>query len=182
MNPLTLPADALRRVDRSARRAVANARDASAALAKQISERHAIASLTTSEGTAPGALVRLSRDESLRLLRAHCVGRYAFVESARALSIVPVNYVLSAENVVLFRSGPGPKLASAQRGDVVAFEVDDIDADRHVGWSVLVVGRARRLTGLEQDKLREQPVPWAAGPRTECVAITPTRIEGRRLC
>jgi uncharacterized protein len=83
---------------------------------------------------------------------------------------------------VLFRSGPGPKLASAERGDVVAFEVDDIDRERHSGWSILVVGRARRMTGLERDRLVDLPVPWANGPRTQVVAITPSRIDGRRLC
>jgi hypothetical protein len=179
MNVATLAARAVRLAGRGAR---ANAGGAASSLLNQISNRRALSPSTTSEGAVPGELVRLSRAESLRLLRTQCVGRYAFVESARALSVIPVNYVLTAENVVLFRSGPGPKLASAERGDVVAFEVDDIDRERHSGWSILVVGRARRMTGLERDRLVDLPVPWANGPRTQVVAITPSRIDGRRLC
>jgi nitroimidazol reductase NimA-like FMN-containing flavoprotein (pyridoxamine 5'-phosphate oxidase superfamily) len=181
MNIIALPVRALRLADRSVRRAVTNAGDAAAALAAGNAQRRALSPLTTSDGAAHGELVRLSRDESLRLLRTRCVGHFAHVESARALSIVPVNYVLTVDDVVLFRSGPGPKLASADRGDVVAFQVDDIDNDLHVGWSVLVVGHARRLTWPEADRLVDQPEPWATGPRTQVVAITPSRIDGRRL-
>jgi nitroimidazol reductase NimA-like FMN-containing flavoprotein (pyridoxamine 5'-phosphate oxidase superfamily) len=182
MSVVTLPARAIRLADRSIRRAVANAGEATSALVDRNNDRRRLSQSMTGDGEVPGGLVRLSRAESLELLRSRCIGRYAFVESARALSVVPVNYVLTAENVVLFASGPGPKLSSAERGDVVAFEVDDIDSDALCVGSVHVVGRPRRLTGLERDELVERPVPWATGPRQQIVAIKPSRIEGRRLC
>lgn len=82
---------------------------------------------------------------------------------------------------VLVRSGPGPKLQAAERGDMVAFEVDDIDEEQHTGWSVVVVGRTRRLSAAEQNRVELVPTPWAVGPRLHLVRITPTRITGRRL-
>lgn len=109
------------------------------------------------------------------------MGRFAFVESARALSVVPVNYVSRADGSVLFCTGPGPKLSAADRRDVVALQVDDVDEQSHTGWSVLVVGRARRLTASETSRLRDVPLPWATGPRHQVVLIEPTRLEGRRL-
>jgi hypothetical protein len=129
----------------------------------------------------PGDLHRLSRDECLRLLASRRIGRFAHVESARALAVVPVNYVVQPDASVLFRTGPGPKLSAADRRDVVAFEVDDIDEDDHTGWSVLVTGRARRLSHAEVHMLADIPQPWAEGPRYQFVLIEPTRIEGRRL-
>ena len=108
------------------------------------------------------------------------MGRIAYVARAGLPDIVPVNYVLDGEDV-LVRSGPGPKLQAAERGDMVAFQVDDIDEGQHTGWSVVVVGRARRLSAAEQNRVERVPKPWAVGPRSHLVRITPTRITGRRL-
>lgn len=133
------------------------------------------------EAAGPGDLQRLSRSECLMLLASRTYGRYAHVENARALDVVPVNYVVQPDGAVLFRTGPGPKLSAADRGDVVAFQVDDIDEERHTGWSVLVTGQARRLAPVEVRALVDIPEPWARGPRHQFVRIEPTRIEGRRL-
>jgi uncharacterized protein len=161
--------------------ALTNARRGSAALARSNADRGALQPLTADEPGDPGDLRRLSREECLHLLASRAIGRYAFVESARALDVVPVNYVTRPDGSVLFRSGPGPKLSAADRHDVVAFQVDDIDEPHHTGWSVLVVGRARRLTYAEGTSLGHVPSPWANGPRNSLVLIEPTRIEGRRL-
>lgn len=128
-----------------------------------------------------GDLIRLGREECLQLLASRRVGRYAHVESARALAVVPVNYISRQDGSVLFHTGPGPKLSAADRKDVVAFQVDSIDEETQTGWSILVVGRARRLTASESQDLDDLPVPWATGPRHHVVLIEPTRIEGRRL-
>lgn len=181
MNLMTMPGRVLRQADRSMRRAVSNASEASAALTSQVAQRAALSPSTRSEAE-PGELVRLSRDECHRLLRTQRVGRYAHVGRGRGLSVVPVNYVVTDENVVMFRSGPGPKLSSAQGRDLVAFEVDDIDLERHAGWSVLITGHAHRLTFAEEKGLACLPEPWATGPRTQVVAIIPSHIDGRRLC
>jgi nitroimidazol reductase NimA-like FMN-containing flavoprotein (pyridoxamine 5'-phosphate oxidase superfamily) len=160
--------------------AVTNARHGLIDIAGSIVDRHELEPLTD-ESRGPGEMHRLDRDECVRLLASRTFGRYAHVESARALAVVPVNYVVQPDGSVLFRTGPGPKLSAADRRDVVAFQVDDIDEDNHTGWSVLVTGRARRLSHAEALALVDLPQPWANGPRHQFVLIEPTRIEGRRL-
>jgi len=160
--------------------ALSNARQNFAAIARSNADRRSLTPLTDEPG-GPGDLQRLSRDECLRLLASRRFGRFAHVESARALNVVPVNYVSRSDGSVLFRTGPGPKLSAAERRDVVAFEIDEINEAEHTGWSVLVVGRARRLSHAEVQRLGDLPKPWANGPRYQWVLIEPTRIEGRRL-
>jgi uncharacterized protein len=178
---LALPASAVRIGRHLGSSAVSNARQASAALAGSNTERHALQPGSDEGPAEPGELARLSRERCLLLLASRSIGRFAHVESARALDVVPVNYSSRSDGSILFRSGPGPKLAAADRGDVVAFEVDDIDEATRTGWSVLVVGRARRLGDVASAGPVELPEPWARGPRSHVVLIEPTRIEGRRL-
>jgi hypothetical protein len=160
--------------------AVTNARRGATDIARSNADRRKLAPLTEASG-GPGDVQRLSRDECLRLLGTRRVGRYAYVASARALDVVPVNYVSRPDGSVLFRTGPGPKLSAADRRDVVAFQVDDIDETHHTGWSVLLTGRAQRLSQTDARALGELPRPWADGPRNQFVLIEPTLIEGRRL-
>lgn len=160
---------------------VGNARRAAARLSRSNAERAVLTSSIESDRHEHGAITRLSKREALSLLRSRRVGRFAFVDRGRAPSVVPVNYLVTRDGVVLFRTGPGPKLSSVDNGDLVAFEVDDIDEQLHTGWSVLVTGHGRRLPHREADALSRQPAPWAGGPRTYVVAIEPTHVEGRRL-
>ena len=160
--------------------ALDNARRGLIDIAGIVVDRQLLEPLVDSPGVA-GDLHRLSADECRRLLASRTIGRYAHVENAHALAVVPVNYVSRPDGSVLFRSGPGPKLSAADRRDVVAFQVDDIDDVHHTGWSVLVTGRARRLTHADVCGLSDIPEPWANGPRHQFVLIEPTRIEGRRL-
>ena len=160
--------------------AVTNARRGLMEIAGSNVDRHNLEPSSDDAGE-PGDLHRLTRPECLQLLASRTFGRYAHVESARALAVVPVNYVVRPDGAILFRSGPGPKLSAADRRDVVAFQVDDIDEDKHTGWSVLVTGRARRLSHQDAFELVDLPQPWANGPRYQYVLIEPTRIEGRQL-
>lgn len=160
--------------------ALTNVRRSMADIARSNADRRELAPVDEQQA-GPGAIQRLSRDECVQLLASRRFGRFAYVESARALDVVPVNYVSRSDGSVVFRSGPGPKLSAADRKDVVAFQVDHIDDDSHTGWSVLVVGRARRLSHGEVRELYDLPQPWANGPRYQFVLVQPTRIEGRRL-
>jgi hypothetical protein len=160
--------------------ALTNAKRSMADIARSNADRRELAPVEHASA-GPGDIQRLGRDECVELLGSRRFGRFAYVESARALDVVPVNYVCRADGSVVFRSGPGPKLSAADRRDVVAFQVDDIDEDSHTGWSVLVVGRARRLSHGEVSELSDLPQPWANGPRYQFVLVQPTRIEGRRL-
>lgn len=124
-------------------------------------------------------LVELTREECLRLLAARRIGRLAFNQRAGVPLILPVNYVF-ADDAVLIRSGPGPKMQAAERGGLVSFEIDDIDEDSRGGWSVVVTGKASRVRG-EARSGEPQPQPWAPGPRSHLLRISASRISGRWL-
>jgi nitroimidazol reductase NimA-like FMN-containing flavoprotein (pyridoxamine 5'-phosphate oxidase superfamily) len=161
------------------RQAASNARTAAQALGQQVADRRRLA---PTEDDTPGSLSRLTREQCLDRLRERRVGRLAYVARAGVPDVVPVNYSLY-DGDVLIRSGAGPKLQAAERRDVVALEVDDIDEDAHAGWSVVAVGRARRLTPSEQDALPEGVLPatWAHGPRSAVIRVHVTRLDGRVL-
>lgn len=116
-----------------------------------------------------------------KLLAGTCLGRIGFTAHGGRPVILPVNYAV-ADRTILIRTGRGPKLAAAERNDLVAFEVDDIDLVARTGWSVSVTGRGRRIDDpSERARLAPCLVPWAAGPRGELVVITPMHVGGRRL-
>lgn len=126
-------------------------------------------------------LEAMTFDECLRALATRRVGRIALTH--RALPVVfPVNFVLDGHSILL-RTAPGTALAAARDEVVVAFEVDDIDEVRQLGWSVLVTGFMRELTDpdeiLRADRL--QLVSWTGDHREHYVRITPARITGRRI-
>jgi hypothetical protein len=126
----------------------------------------------------PGDLGSLDRAECLRLLASRSVGRLAYVARTGVPDIVPVNYVL-ADGQLLIRSGSGPKLQAAERGDTVAFEVDELDEGNRSGWTVVVTGRLSRAHPSEA--VSSLPVPWATGPRRHLMRLELQRVTGRRL-
>jgi uncharacterized protein len=160
------------------RSALDNARAAAEGIAQAMSDRQALAPLPDEQATE-GGLALLTEEQCLERLAGRSVGRLAYIPREGVPDIAPVNYVLHGRDV-LVRSGPGPKLQAAERGEVVAFEVDDLDEQSHTGWSVVVSGRARRLT--EEEKRRvPTPTPWSQGPRRHVLRIRPQRITGRRI-
>jgi len=163
--------------------ALANARTAVESISAAVAERAELMRLLVHDDRPdehPGDLIALSRVACLDLLRTRSVGRLAYVARAGVPDVVPVNYVVDGEDV-LIRSGPGPKLQAAERGDLVAFEVDDIDEATQRGWSVVVHGKARRLSPADVQHLQVQAQPWAVGPRSHVIRVRPRRITGRRL-
>src|SRR5215203_276322 len=82
----------------------------------------------------------LSLEECLAHLRESPVGRLAFLHEGDPL-ILPVTHALDGLDVV-FRSTWGSKLEHARHADSVAFEVDGVDRDSRLGWSVVVAGVA----------------------------------------
>src|SRR4051794_33416665 len=88
--------------------ALANAGRAAAEITRAVAERREL-----TDGLDRGAglagkrqLVELTRDECLRLIAARRIGRLAFIHRAGLPLILPVNYVLD-DDAVLIRSGPG---------------------------------------------------------------------------
>jgi len=121
----------------------------------------------------------LDRDECLRLLDTAVIGRVGI--STRALpAILPVTFRRDGDRI-LFRTGEGTKLATATRNSVVSFEVDDVDPRAHTGWSVLVIGVARRLAGDEAARLATELPRWGSANGSHVVAITAELVSGRRL-
>jgi hypothetical protein len=64
----------------------------------------------------------------------------------------------------------------------VAFEIDDLDLAKQLGWSVLIQGPAHHVTAAERDAALKAGVEaWAPGDRQLFVRIVPSRITGRRI-
>lgn len=125
----------------------------------------------------------LNRGECLDLLGRSSLGRLAFVDSVGILPIiVPVNYVMHDGSVV-FRAGPGAKLAAAVRGAAVAFEVGRTEDAEQTGWNVLVRGIAEELVDATVlTELRDQHLrPWAPGTKRHYVRIDAHLVTGRRI-
>lgn len=165
---------------RAASSALTNAREAMADDARVRAERERLAPGRNVEG--PGnRLDAIGIDDCWCFLSSAALGRIGFAAHSGHPVILPVNYSI-IERQILIRTGRGPKLEAAKRGDLVAFEVDQIDAE-HTGWSVLVTGRARwvreqaEVTAL---KVR-QPASWAAGPRNDLILIDPVNVAGRYI-
>ena len=129
----------------------------------------------------PRALRTLSPAECFELLEPGGIGRVGFT-SADGIMMLPVNFALTAKTIV-FRTAPDTLLALYSDAQV-SFEADRFDEAVHTGWSVLVQGRAHRVTGeREVERLQDRThlQPWAAGARDVYVRITPARISGRRI-
>jgi nitroimidazol reductase NimA-like FMN-containing flavoprotein (pyridoxamine 5'-phosphate oxidase superfamily) len=128
-----------------------------------------------------GALQHLSRADSLVLLSGESVGRVG-VSIGALPAILPVNYAMLDDGIV-FRTSPGTKLTAAVQEAIVAFEVDHGDENTRTGWSVLVVGRAHRIS--DGDMLARARAlelrPWAAGDHDHFVRISLDVVTGRRI-
>ena len=127
------------------------------------------------------ALRTLSPAECFGLLEPGGVGRVGFA-AADGIMMLPVNFAVTRKTIV-FRTAPDTLLAVYADGRI-SFQADHLDEALHEGWSVLVHGRAHKVTDereVKQLEVRTRLEPWAAGPRDVYVRITPTRISGRRI-
>ena len=132
----------------------------------------------------PDAIIAdLGREECLRLLADHDVGRLVVVEEHTPL-VFPVNYVLDGDAVVI-RTGTGTKLYGATRS-LASFEVDDLDRGKRAGWSVVLTGVAQEITDVDRpdlvDRLRTVAIePWAPGDKPTLLRLAATTVTGRRI-
>jgi hypothetical protein len=115
------------------------------------------------------------------LLASATVGRLALVVDGRP-EIFPVNHVVDHGSVV-FRTSPGTKLAAIRGATPVAFEVDGLDTDTGVAWSVILKGRAERVTGrnLVLEAAALPIVPWHGTPKNWFVRLRAEAVSGRRF-
>ncbi len=123
----------------------------------------------------------IERDECLRLLAVHGLGRLAVVSSGKPL-VFPVNYALDGDSII-FRTDSGTKLFASSAGHDVAFEIDGADPIYHTGWSILVIGTGHEVTDAEEQRRLEhlRLGPWCPGPKSHWVRVRPQAITGRRI-
>ena len=126
-------------------------------------------------------LQTLTAAECYDLLSSGGVGRVAF-NTTDGPVVLPVNYAIAGQTVI-FRTAPDTLLAGYLDGPA-GFEVDRLDEALSQGWSVLVTGRAVRVTSEAEVRHLERHAgvrPWAGGARDVYVRIIPRKITGRRL-
>ncbi|TDC73058.1 pyridoxamine 5'-phosphate oxidase family protein [Actinomadura sp. 7K507] len=123
----------------------------------------------------------LNRDECLALLRRATIGRIVFTHHALP-AVQPVNFILDRRAIVM-KTSPTSRLATAAADTIVAFEVDEFDAEARTGWSVVAVGHTQRATDPADIAFLEAlPLEsWAPGRRDTFIRIRPELITGRRI-
>ncbi|MFI9366571.1 helix-turn-helix domain-containing protein [Kitasatospora sp. NPDC053057] len=135
----------------------------------------------TGQAAGRPELLELDQQECRDRLSTHGVGRIA-LSTRDGPAVFPVNYSV-LDGAVVYRTAPHGSLA-ATAGTEVAFEADHIDEALSQGWSVLVVGRAQRITDpTDVRRLIESAgsEPWAGGERDLWIRIEPERVTGRRI-
>lgn len=119
--------------------------------------------------------------ECLKLLPTVPLGRLVFTEGGLP-AVRVVNFALDGDSIV-FATSDGDKYRAAERGDVVAFEVDDFDLERHLGWTVTAAGHLSVIEPDEVEDLRHTlPLrPWAPGGHQHLIRLGIEKLDGRRL-
>jgi hypothetical protein len=123
----------------------------------------------------------LTRGESLRLVGSVPFGRIVF--TARALpAIQPVPHLLAGQQIII-RASLGAAISSAVHGTptIVAYQADLIDPVERTGWSVVVVGRARRVAGEALTASYRRSLPWIDEDMDDVIAIDADLVTGFRI-
>jgi hypothetical protein len=130
-------------------------------------------------------VVELGRAEAMRLLASVDHGRVVFTRDALP-AIRPVNHIVEDGRVIV-RTRLAAKISHVVRsstdpGVVVAYEADDLDPQRRMGWSVVVTGLATTVTDPGQIARYEQLVrPWVNMAMNSVIAIEPQLVTGIRI-
>jgi|HubBroStandDraft_6_1064221.scaffolds.fasta_scaffold15340_1 transcriptional regulator with XRE-family HTH domain len=127
-------------------------------------------------------LHELTEAECRALIAPGGVGRFLFVQAGRGPVAIPVNFKLDGDDVV-FRTSGDSAITEGVHEQPVSFDVDQLDDALGEGWSVLLTGTARVISGAAETS-RAQALgiePWAGGDRDLYVRLVPTQITGRRI-
>ncbi len=124
----------------------------------------------------------LSSEECRVLLEAGVIGRVA-MSTPVGPRITPVNYAVH-QDAIVFRTTPYSELSTYGWNVDLAFEIDHLDYETHLGWSVVAVGRAHVIE--DPDEIRDirrtwNPRPWASGVRNLYVSLVWRAMTGVRL-
>ena len=125
----------------------------------------------------------LTVDECLDLIGAGGIGRVG-VTTATGPHIVPVNYAMYGEDAIVFRTTPYSELGSQGSHVEAAFEIDNIDFEKHEGWSVVATGRLEIVEDPEEVadiRRTADPGPWAVGQRHLYFKLRWVNLTGRHI-
>jgi nitroimidazol reductase NimA-like FMN-containing flavoprotein (pyridoxamine 5'-phosphate oxidase superfamily) len=129
-----------------------------------------------------GTFEKLGRDECLALVSTQRLGRLGVVVDGVPL-VLPMGFVLDGETIVL-QTNQGAKTLHAPLTSV-SFEVDHVDWEEGVGWSVLIQGIGEDISTAIDDRseaLRSLAAhSWAPPPADRWLTIIPRTITGRRV-
>jgi hypothetical protein len=129
----------------------------------------------------PSSFAALSEGDALALLASVPVGRLVY--SDRALPFVtPVNFIVDGGDVVI-RTGRRSALATHTPGNIVVFEVDDIDVVDRSGWSVVVTGRVELIEDADDVARLEawHLQTWQPAIGDRYLRLRPEIVSGRQF-
>jgi nitroimidazol reductase NimA-like FMN-containing flavoprotein (pyridoxamine 5'-phosphate oxidase superfamily) len=123
----------------------------------------------------------LTHSECFALLATVPVGRVVYSERAMPI-VVPVNFSVVGSDVIV-RTGRRSRLAMHAPGNVVAFEVDDIDMASRSGWSIVLTGLIKLVRDPgELAQLNALRLPaWGATEFDRYLSLRPDVVSGRRI-
>lgn len=124
----------------------------------------------------PRRMRKLTNVRSLRLLESVSLGRIAFTANAMP-EIRPVNHIVDGGDIII-RSHVGAAILSTH-GQIVSYEADTLDPDSHLGWSVIVLGRAQVVQDpAAVERYSRMVEPWVDRQMDYLVRIRPQTITG----
>jgi len=106
------------------------------------------------------------------------VGRLGLA-TGHAPVVIPVNFAFR-DGQILARVGAG-FLTSTAAGHLVGFEVDVVDTEAGVAWSVLVRGLATLIESPTEEELAAAAIPLVPEPGDMVLVIRPDTVTGRRF-
>ncbi|MBX6354957.1 MAG: pyridoxamine 5'-phosphate oxidase family protein [Micromonosporaceae bacterium] len=134
-------------------------------------------------GSGGRGLVEVDRAEAMALLGSVAYGRVVFTLNALP-AVRPVNHLVDGEDIIIrtrLSSAVGSRVRPAP-GVVVAYQADQIDPDRRLGWSVVVTGYASPVTAPDQIARYEAAlIPWVDMTMDTVLRIRPQIVTGFRL-
>jgi hypothetical protein len=122
-------------------------------------------------------LAPLGKDECLRLVGSVPFGRIVFTSRAMPAMRL-VRHARFGEQIVIPDS-PDLGITADKPGTVVAYETDLIGPGQQPAWTVLAIGRARRVSAGELPARQlEQLSSWPDGAPDKVIMITADLVTG----
>lgn len=125
-------------------------------------------------------LAPLSRDQCLRLVDSVPFGRIVF--TSRAMPGVRLVSHTRLGDQIAIPASRDLGVTADELGTVVAYEADLIGPDQRPAWTVLVIGRARRVTVPELTPAqRERLSSWPGDAPDEVIMIRADLVTGEQM-